>query len=99
MIGNGVYSVPIAFSAVLTGEYRFTDESGALHWVLKNGDSSGWNLSRYFKFVDAGVSDYLVLLFSPQHSSGVAYLGTRELLLNFSENDRIELDDAIAAAM
>ena len=82
---RGVYSIPAALSSFLIGEFSFADETGTLKWTIKNSSSTGWNLAKYLEYEGAAVGDFLILTFDLAARTGTAYIGTKELLLEFSE--------------
>ena len=82
---RGVYSIPAALSRFLSGEFSFSDETGTFKWMVKNSSTTGWNLAGYFEHEGAAVGDFLVLAFDLAAKTGTAYIGTKELLLEFSE--------------
>ena len=82
---SGVYSVPSAFSELVSGEFEFRNASSALIWRMRNRGAAGWSLSRLFSTSDVEVGDYLVLSFDLKTRVGSAQLGSHELLLSFSD--------------
>jgi hypothetical protein len=52
---------------------------------MRVGENAGWSLSKLLSATDMEAGDYLVLVFDVRNRTGVALLGTQELLFDFSE--------------